>query len=62
MKKKIYNLIENLNKEELIKEGLMILVTIILYLLSYMLDVIDCVIFYLLIRIITENIVEKINK
>ena len=59
MKKKIYKWFENIDKELLFKEFLVIITTIILYLGSYFLNVYQFIVIYLLTRIWVEKIIDK---
>ena len=62
MKKKIYKWIENIDKDLVFKEFLVIITTIILYLGSYFLNVYQFIIIYLLTRIWIEKIIDKNSK
>lgn len=62
MKKKIYKWIENIDKELVFKEFLVIFCTILLYLGSYFLNIYECIVIYLLTRIWVEKIIDKHNK
>lgn len=59
MKKKIYKWIENIDKDLMFKEFLVIITTIILYLGSYFLNVYQFIVIYLLTRIWIEKIIDK---
>lgn len=62
MKKKINKWFENIDKELIFKEFLIIITTIILYLGSYFLNVYQFIVIYLLTRIWVEKIIEKNDK
>ena len=59
MKKKIYKWIENIDKELMFKEFMVLITTIILYLGSYFLNVYEFIVIYLLTRIWIEKIIDK---
>ena len=62
MKKKIYSWIENIDKDLVFKEFLVLITTIILYLGSFILNIYQFIVIYLLTRIWIEYIIEKIDK
>ena len=62
MKKKIYEWVENIDKDLVFKEFLVIVCTILLYLGSFFLNIYECIVIYLLTRIWVEKIFERINK
>ena len=59
MKKKIYKWIENIDKELMFKEIMVLITTIVLYLGSYFLNVYEFIVIYLLTRIWIEKIIDK---
>ena len=57
MKKKIYKWIENIDKDLVFKEFLVLITTIVLYLGSFILNVYQFIVIYLLTRIWIEYII-----
>ena len=55
--KKIYKLVENTDKDLLFKEFVILITTIVLYLGSYILNIYECVVIYLLTRMWIENLI-----
>ena len=51
LKKKIYKWVEELDKDFLYKEGITLLFALILYLIGAYLDLFQCIVIYLLVRI-----------
>lgn len=62
MKKKIYKWIENIDKDLIFKEFLVLITTIILYLGSFILNIYQFIVIYLLTRIWIEKIIDKNGK
>ena len=62
MKNKIYKWIENIDKDLVFKEFLVITTTIILYLGSFFLNIYEFIVIYLLTRIWVEKLYKKEQK